>query len=85
MNDTEDGAVHICEHARGTFISKLIKNEIIRLRQEPVSDSPKMIFIKNSAVENFARNNYNFVQIAHEKISKKYTRTTLDIIHNKSE
>lgn len=80
MDTLEHGAIQICDRARGTFLSKAIKKEINRIKDEPSSPSHKMIFINNKPVNDFIRKNYSFVQTKHEPISDGYTRTTFDII-----
>ncbi len=80
MNVLEHGAIQICDRAKGTFLSNVIKKEINRIKDEPLSPSHKMTFISDRPVKDFSRNNYSFVQTKHELISDGYTRTTLDII-----
>ena len=82
MKSKEEGAIQICEHAKGTFLSKLIKKEIDRLKDVPTQATPQMIFIKNGEISSFDRQKYKFIQTKAESISDDYVRTTLDILES---
>lgn len=82
MKIREEGAVQICDQAKGTFLTKLITSELSFLRNKPADPTKQMTFIKSMAVESFNRGSYQFIHTNSEPITHGYVRTTLDIVNN---